>query len=202
MRKSIVFVKIFVIVWYAHLGRSYTLPPDFVLAEIVKFELPIQSVGFNGMMMKDGNASVVNFTLTKSHALMPKDQEKSLAWWELIELIAKHNVLLLRKFLSKAEIRAEMVSQGFFMNEPIFIIGSHPRDRDSPLIRVEKQSFLPVKLILKGKSITFEKWTGFFCQPKRKYPSIIKTTVGKNVETISMSEGLEKVQEDKCAPFK
>ena len=110
------------------------------------------------------------------------------SFWELIALLNKNDPLLVKHFLRNAGVDSMTVTQGLFLNEPVFIIGAKPNVPDVAQLWGEKQSFLPVKLIAFGRKVIYEKWAGLEDTPTMKYPRIVKVIAKDSIETLSMAE--------------
>lgn len=167
-------LKFLVLFLIAEAAIAYTLPLDFILAEMAKSRLLLNTAKLQATILKNGEASFVDFV-------------KPGHWPELLNPVGQ-GALAARAYLSKVGVDLTTVSQGLFANEPVFIIGAHPTNYYAPQIWIDKTTFLPVKEITHGRVVTFEKWTASEFLPGKKFPRIVKTSVGDTVETMSVSE--------------
>jgi len=172
----------------AHGVLSYTLPASFIVAEMVKYNHPSAPVYFQAATAKSGKLVVDSLVRKSDGRLFDVARDVPIFYWELIALMAANDAAKMSQFLASADVDMTKVSHGLFHYEPVFIIGADPSNDRLPQLWVEKQSFLPVRVIFKDKAITFEQWTSLLGMPKTKYPRIIRITVKDTVETITLVE--------------
>jgi hypothetical protein len=130
------------------------------------------------------NKEITNIMLNKNGLYNNKNIIK-LASLDI--LIKNLDTQALKKYLEDSHINTNIVSLGFFGNEPAYIIGAEPGDDKSPQLWVDKTHKFIVKEKTKNQEIIFDKWVGIKT-PGGFFPRLITIKDGDTVTNYAISE--------------
>lgn len=113
-----------------------------------------------------------------------KDKEDLYFLAKLMGCKTSSKVDELKKYLSQIGVNLNMITYGLWMNDIVFIIGAGPTDEHAAQVWVEKNSFLPVKEVSRGRTTIF-RWID------KEFPSSISTFEGDEKSSLSISKAPE-----------
>lgn len=188
---ALVFTMIKLLLYFlmaAEATFAFTPPLDFILAEMNK-RCVAGTTTFNGAITEQGKTSFATLTLTEGALVDANNKSRNLPLYFLSHWLGcKQNEFLVKNSLATLGIDIKKVSHGLFENEPVFIVGADAKDSQSPQLWIDKNNFVPVKEIAKGRITTFEKWMVVEALPGKKFPSLIITTADNGVFHLAISE--------------
>lgn len=170
-------------------GQTWAfIPPAAYIFEQVAQKNPLKNIlsaQFKAMLALNKKRDFLDLSLT-SEGLF--DGGQAIELYALTSLLNATNSNPLKTYLNKMGVDTNVISLGFFANEPVYIIGAQPEDTRSPQIWVEKRNWLVVKEIHGQQEIVFDKYQALAKQSTAKFPRIFTIKTGKEEKKYSIAE--------------
>lgn len=182
--------KIFLVMlflWCSTQAGAFIPPATYVLEQIAK-KNPLKNIHpaeFNAMLAAGTKRDFLKLKLN-SQGL--HDGERFLELFSLSALLNTSNARALKAYLSERGVDLNIISLGFFANEPVYIIGAAPGDHKSSQIWVLKSHWLIVKEIHKNREIVFDKWQALNNQIGAKFPRLFNIKDNDDIKKYSIAE--------------
>lgn len=174
-------------IWAACSLQASTPPANFIIELMAKSCLASKT-RFKGIMTQGDKYYLLSLNKgTDLTVNQPSPISTSLKLGILDELMNCSSKNRLLEYLRTIHVDTNIVSLGFFANEPVYIIGARALNNAAAQLWINKSSLLPVKEHSGEQEILFEKWQ-LLADQKSKFPHLITKTISQMPTVLSIAE--------------